>query len=554
MLTSDELYTVADGMIEIFDKLNEWAIIDMSERIVAMMDLGVESLPGTVIYLQWVAEQSGLHYSYMIDRIAKLSDISSEELHELFKAAGMTSLEHDNLIYSEHKLNVPKQISYERMSEANKQIIEEMYDRTKGEMENFTRTTADATRNTFIKACDMAASKVAFGYMSLEQAIAEAVKQIAKEGATVTYPSGHKDSIETAVRRAVSTGVNQMSNQLSVKNALDMGCEYVIISSHLGARINDKNKIANHYGWQGKIYKLEGKTKEYGNLREETGFDYTGRNSDPLGFSGYNCRHSLFPYFLGDPNPYKQYDYEENKKKYNENVKKRELERKRRKSKNTVNGYSAAIEAAKQGSRENTELCKELETEQKKEQEQIKKANAELQELEQPATEKTNSDEIPEHEAPVLVKTIDKSNQEEIRKELQIYEENAINEDIETAYIITTDGEVYNCFGTDSRVFPDYDLGDKLHGAIISHNHLPDLTEYSFSDNDLMLFMEYHLETLRGFDNKYIYEFTRNPKNLDAQPSDWMNFENYQHAAMIDKARKLGIGYRRRKNDQGTGK
>ena len=147
MLTSDELYTVADGMIEIFDELNKWAIIDMSERIVAMMELGVESLPGTVIYLQWVAEQSGLHYSYMIDRIAKLSDISREELHELFKAAGVNSLEHDNLIYKEHGLDVPKQISYERMSEANKRIIEEMYDRTKGEMENFTRTTADATRN-----------------------------------------------------------------------------------------------------------------------------------------------------------------------------------------------------------------------------------------------------------------------------------------------------------------------------------------------------------------------------------------------------------------------
>ena len=51
------------------------------------------------------------------------------------------------------------------------------------------------------------------------------------------------------------------------------------------------------------------------------------------------------------------------------------------------------------------------------------------------------------------------------------------------------------------------ELGEKLIGAIVTHNHPKGSdNEYSFSDADLRLFLEYKLGRLRGIDEKFIYE------------------------------------------------
>ncbi len=160
-------------------------------------------------------------------------------------------------------------------------------------------------------------------------------------------------------------------------------------------------------------------------------------------------------------------------------------------------------------------------------------------------------DGIPEHEAPLLLKTIDKPDASVIKKELRDFEKDAIMEPIETACVITKNGEVYKCFGTADRVFPDFDLGDKLQGAAVTHNHPIEETEFSFSDDDISLFMNQNLSILRGCDEKYTYELTRNASEIDNVPEDWMDFENYRHARAILIAEQNQIGYRRWKNDKG---
>ena len=131
---------------------------------------------------------------------------------------------------------------------------------------------------------------------------------------------------------------------------------------------------------------------------------------------------------------------------------------------------------------------------------------------------------------------------------------NAIKEDIETACVITKDGEVFKCFGTADRVFPDSDLKDKLKGALVTHNHPISETEYSFSEVDLKLFIDYSLEVLRGCDEKYTYEFTRDALQIDEAPIDWMSFENFRHVNIIYKAQENGIGYRRWLSEQSGSK
>ena len=84
---------------------------------------------------------------------------------------------------------------------------------------------------------------------------------------------------------------------------------------------------------------------------------------------------------------------------------------------------------------------------------------------------KISGDGIPEHEEPKLLKTIKYSDKKAVMKEISSFETSAVKETIEMACVITIDGEVYQCFGVEDRVFPDFDLKEKLLGATISHNH-----------------------------------------------------------------------------------
>ena len=161
---------------------------------------------------------------------------------------------------------------------------------------------------------------------------------------------------------------------------------------------------------------------------------------------------------------------------------------------------------------------------------------------------KISGDGVPEHEEPKLIKTIDFMNRVAVMDELKQFENDAVKKKIETACVITTDGEIYYCYGVETGVFPDFDLKNKIKNGIISHNHPRNVTSYTFSKADLSLFLEYDLETLRGCDELYTYEFSKKPREIDDAEEDWMNEENFEHNNMIDLAKRFGIGYRRWKN------
>lgn len=76
------------------------------------------------------------------------------------------------------------------------------------------------------------------------------------------------------------------------------GCDLVEVTAHAGAR-------PEHAVWQGKIYSRSGKSEKYPSLVESTGYG-TGP-----GLGGWNCRHSMFPYFDGTGRVYTDEELEE---------------------------------------------------------------------------------------------------------------------------------------------------------------------------------------------------------------------------------------------------
>ena len=372
MLEPNELYTIADGMVKIYEKLNTWAVVDMAERIMEMQEYNWEELSGTTQHLAWCANQSGLHYQDMIKQIEKLTDISGKELHELFKESAVKSIINDNEAYKNHGIEKTGIKTWDDMSDSNKQMAENMYQRTNKTLKNFTKTTARSSQQQLHTALDTAFTEILMGYKSYDKAIADAIKKVGKKGTVVVYNSGYKDTLETCVRRAVMTGINQMAGQTSINNALEMGAEYVKVSKHSDARVNPNNKIADHKGWQGKVYKLDGEDKKYKNLLKETGFDYKGEESDPLGLCGYNCRHVMSPYFPEDEESDEDSEAEEEKMKKEEEeherlAEERELTREITTLKRMSEAYEAALDRCM-----DEEIKKQVEAYNKQLEEQIK--------------------------------------------------------------------------------------------------------------------------------------------------------------------------------------
>lgn len=168
---------------------------------------------------------------------------------------------------------------------------------------------------------------VSSGTYSYNQAISNGIQKMAKKGITgATYK--RKDgtlinySIEAVVRRDVLSATHKLSNDTTFQSVKELGTNYVDVSQHMGARISDTNPIANHAGWQGKQYQIEGSSKEYPNFKKTTGY------GNILGFGGVNCRHRMFPFFPGISVPsVDQIDFDKNKIHYENTQHLRKLER-----------------------------------------------------------------------------------------------------------------------------------------------------------------------------------------------------------------------------------
>lgn len=106
-------------------------------------------------------------------------------------------------------------------------------------------------------ALDSAELQIQSGAISYNQAISSAVKQLADSGIkTVDYESGHVDSVDVAVRRAVMTGVNQLNQKYREQSMDYLETDLVEVTAHRGARdVDGPNGWENHKAWQGKVYR-----------------------------------------------------------------------------------------------------------------------------------------------------------------------------------------------------------------------------------------------------------------------------------------------------------
>ena len=334
MLTPKQMQEIADTLLPMIDDLNTWITQDMIRRMLARIGRG--EAPMMTASDEWqaqVLQEAGGLLEDVQAEIQRFLPLSDAEIARIFEDAAIKSLDADNRVYTQ--AGARKLALSRRMMD----LVEDAYRRTNGTLRNLTRTTAESSQKKFLRVLDAAHMKVMTGAQSYTGAVRDAVMELAETQTQVVYPSGHVDSIETAVLRAVRTGTAQASGNLSIQGMEENGWDLIRVSSHLGARYGDGGQNpGNHFWWQGKLYTRTGKYPEYPPFVETTGYG-TGE-----GLCGWNCRHSFGP---GSEvfNPFKDYDADENKKAYDLSQQQRKMERRIRHSKGKLIGLKTAIDA-----------------------------------------------------------------------------------------------------------------------------------------------------------------------------------------------------------------
>lgn len=274
-------------LLGLYQQLEDDIVADMVRR---MLRMGFVS--ESTAYQAEVLQTAGILYDDILQMIADRTDASVAQVRAMFEDAGVRTVEIDNDTH-EAAGEAPADI---RQDGGMKQVLETGYRKTLGTMRNLVGTTANTTQTAFLHACDRAYMQVSSGAFSYQEAIRMAVRNLADGGAYVTYPTGHRDRIDVAVRRCILTGVGQTAAAVAKKRAEDSGCQYMELTAHGGAR-------PEHARWQGQLVQIQGKRtrKVIDGLKvftlEEIGY------GDGRGFKGWNCRHNWHPYYPGLSTP-----------------------------------------------------------------------------------------------------------------------------------------------------------------------------------------------------------------------------------------------------------
>ena len=281
MLTPEYLDTLPDALVELWQQVEDDILQDIARRIGKM-----DGMTETAAWQAWRLEQVQACHQDAVSLLAKYSGKSKSIIRQLLLDAGVETLATDDALYQALGFS-PSAID---TNEALNNLLNAGYRQTLGAWQNLTATTANTVTGEFERALDRAWLQVSSGAFDYKTAIKRAVDGLAAHMAGVTYPSGHKDTLEVAARRAVLTGVNQTAAKLQLARAEEMGCEFVEVSAHAGAR-------PEHAAWQGKVYHVGGAAELDGVLYED--FETaTGYGTGP-GLCGWNCRHSFYPFFPG---------------------------------------------------------------------------------------------------------------------------------------------------------------------------------------------------------------------------------------------------------------
>lgn len=239
---------------------------------------------------------------WQINRLRILGN-SSEDIEKMLKEALEASYPemfelYDQVIDWEYVRNKDiyeqinaKYIPYEENGQLQ-QITNALIQQTDADLHNITqslgfyldygggKTVLTPLAEVYQKYLDAACMDIISGAFDYNSVLRRVVTQLTNSGLRqIDYASGRANRIDVAARRAVMTGITQLTGKISDMNAEKLGTNYFEIAWHAGAR-------PTHAVWQGKVWSREQLVTVCG-LGTVTGLE------------GANCYHERYPFIPG---------------------------------------------------------------------------------------------------------------------------------------------------------------------------------------------------------------------------------------------------------------
>lgn len=287
-ITPEFMYSLPLPLMRLYQRLEEQILEDICSRV-AMTGEMTETAIEHIRSLQ----RRGYDYKKINEYIRKTLKLTQSEFDAAWNKAVQRNQQYfdtlidDNLILGENNLNADLFV----------QEINAIEMQTLGELTNITRSMGFAYRapdgtvkvddigRMYQRVLDDALMRVESG-QSYNVAIRDATKMLTDSGLQyVDYESGWHNRVDVAARRAVMTGVTQLSRQYTEQTATLMDTPYREVTAHRGARDGEgKTPWASHKKWQGRVYSV--RTGDiYPSIYEVCGLDEVD------GLCGANCRH-----------------------------------------------------------------------------------------------------------------------------------------------------------------------------------------------------------------------------------------------------------------------
>ena len=283
MFTPKELESIPVDIEKLFNDLQLRVMTDIVRRLTNVQDISASAdYQMSRLYELGKSKKE-------IQRLAQETlEKSDEEINNIFTDIIQNGYARDKQLYTAAGKDF---ISYKE-NKPLQQLVKAMQKQTKNDCRNITQSMGFAVKQPdgklafkpiaqyYQDTLDKAVVDITSGVFDYNTVLNRTVSEMANSGLrTVDYASGHSDRVNVAARRAVMTGVRQVTAKVSEDNAERLGTDCFEVSWHRGAR-------PTHQEWQGKVYSRE-------ELESVCGLGTV------TGLCGANCYHSYDPFVMG---------------------------------------------------------------------------------------------------------------------------------------------------------------------------------------------------------------------------------------------------------------
>lgn len=290
MLTADEIESLPIGLEKQFRQLEKRIMRDIIRRLKS-----AEEITRTADWQIYRASELGKAADDIKKEITEALGASEDEVNTIYTDAAKTDWARSKKLY---KSVGQAAIAY-KDNEPLKQLVAAIKKQTSDELRNITRTLGVATANKgkiktvslteyYTDMLDAAVLDISSGAFDYNTVLQHTVTQLANSGIrTIDYDSMSKRPtsarIDVAARRAVMTGIGQLTAQVSEDNANALGTDMYEVSAHSCCR-------PEHVEWQGGWYTMA-------QLKSVCGYGKVD------GLKGANCGHDFYPVVPGVSEP-----------------------------------------------------------------------------------------------------------------------------------------------------------------------------------------------------------------------------------------------------------